>query len=196
MRWGFMGSCRLTRLRHTLWSEKHAGWKPREYSWMPVCKIVPNTNLLSLWSFYWPCLQFPHCVQLFPLWKHALLAVSWRCHRLCSRFNYHPVIAFKSERSSGMHRQDNCQDSLQTPSAPSTPQTRKGGGRVNMWHHSVSWALRHSSFCCQIPSRCVKCVQTGMTVWRQFSAICQILASPPPAPILVPHDFLKDKYRH
>lgn len=57
-----------------------------------------------------------------------------------------------------------------------------GGERVNMWHHSVSWALRHGSFCCQIPSRCAKCVQTGMTVWRQFSAICQILASPAPSP--------------
>lgn len=51
-----------------------------------------------------------------------------------------------------------------------------------MWHHSVSWALRHGSFCCQIPSRCAKCVQTGMTVWRQFSAICQILAAPNPQP--------------
>lgn len=103
----------------------------------------------------------------FPLWKHASLAVSWRCRRLCSRFNYHPVIAVESERSWGMHRRDDCQASLQSPSAPSTPQTRKGG---------AGW--REGLIC-------------GTTLWAGPSATALFVArSPPDVPSVSKQEWL------
>lgn len=83
------------------------------------------------------------------------------------------------ERSSGMHRRDNCQASLQTPTpnqllAPhGQERVGSGGGRVQMWHHSVSWALRHGTFLlpdhiqmCQVcPNRndCVKAIFSNLS---------------------------------
>ena len=54
-----------------------------------------------------------------------LLAVSQCCIHLRRRLNYNPLMPLKSERSSGMLQRDNCQASLQTPSAPSTPQRER-----------------------------------------------------------------------
>ena len=125
---------------------------------------------IYLWDlFYWLVFKVARLWAAFPLFENMLqLAVSQRCIHLCRRLNYNPLIHLKSERSSGMLRRDNCQASLQTPSAPSTPQGERGrrreergmnlgmfadrtrscggGGGDNMWHHSESWALRHGAF--------------------------------------------------
>lgn len=62
-------------------------------------------------------------------------------------------------------------------------QERAGEGDVKLWGTNLRAEPFAMAFCCQITTRCAKCVQTGMTAWRQFSAICQILASPSPLPL-------------
>ena len=146
--------------------------------WRRVCVrcVGPNTKkFISGIFFYWLVFKVARLWAAFPLFENMLLlAVSQRCIHLCRRLNYNPLIHLKSERSSGMLRRDNCQASLQTPSAPSTPQGERereresgrrreergmnlgmfadrtrscgAGGGDNMWHHSESWALRHGAF--------------------------------------------------
>lgn len=84
---------------------------------------------IYLWDlFYWLVFKVARLWAAFPLFENMLLlAVSQRCIHLCRRLNYNPLIHLKSERSSGMLRRDNCQASLQTPSAPSTPQGEREG---------------------------------------------------------------------
>lgn len=69
-----------------------------------------------------------------------LLAVSQCCIHLCRRLNYNPLIPLKLERRSGMLWRDNCQASLQTPSAPSALQRERKGeerGRESDEHQYV-----------------------------------------------------------
>ena len=198
MRWGFIRCCHTAHCDQSHVPTERSAQIVKLHRLcvcVCVCYMVPNTNPLSLGSFLLAAFKFSRLWAAFALWKYVLLTVSWCCTHLCRRLNYNPLMPLKSERSSGMLRRDNCQASLQTPSAPSTPQRVKGereeGGLIcgtTLWAEPSATALLlpdHNQMCQVCPNRndCLKAIFSNLSGFRA--------PSPPSAPWL-----LKDKYKH